>query len=74
MARTITPCRYHILTEKATVISRTSVQHITKEDFDTSEMQEHVKMYHESLNQHIDAASEYVSGENDADFITDMWH
>jgi len=61
---------YHILTEKATVISRTSVQHITKEDFNTSEMQGRVKVYHESLNQHIDAASEYMSGENDADFIT----
>ena len=29
---------YYILTEKATVISRTSVQHITKEEFETQEM------------------------------------
>jgi len=29
---------YYILTEKATILSRTSVQHITKEDFDTNEM------------------------------------
>jgi len=34
-------------------------------------MQERLKVYHESLNQYIDAASEYVSGEDDADFITD---
>ena len=52
---------YFTLTEKVTIISRTSVQHITKKDFDTSEMQERV----------IDAESEYMSGENDADFITD---
>jgi len=44
---------YYILTEKATVLSRTSVQHITKEDFATSEMQERVKKYHVLLNQHI---------------------
>ena len=29
---------YYIRTEKATVLSRTSVQHITKEDFETYEM------------------------------------
>lgn len=29
---------YYILTEKATVISGTSVQHITKEEFETQEM------------------------------------
>jgi len=34
-------------------------------------MQERVKAYHESLNQQINAESEYMSGENDADFITD---
>jgi len=51
---------YYILTETATVLSRTLVQNITKEAFDTAEMQERVKQYHEFLNKHIDSASEYV--------------
>ena len=30
-----------------------------------------MRAYHESLNSNMDAASEYISGENDTDFITD---
>jgi len=62
---------YFILTEKATVLSRTSVQHITKEDFETQEMKERVRVYHEPLNSNMDAVSEYMNGEDDIDFITD---
>jgi len=62
---------YHILTEKATVISRTTVQHITKEEFDTSEMQERVKIYHESLNRNMVAEFEYKNEEDGDDFIND---
>jgi len=60
---------YYILTEKATVLSRTSVQHITKEDFATSEMQERVKEYHVLLNEHINSPQEYQDTEDDNDFI-----
>ena len=62
---------YYILTEKATVVSRTSVQHITKEEFETQDMKDRVADYHESLNRHIDATSEYVNEENGDDFIKD---
>ena len=62
---------YYILTEKATVVSRTSVQHITKEEFETLDMKGRVSDYHESLNRHIDATSEYVNEENGDDFIKD---
>jgi len=62
---------YYILTEKATVLSRTSLQHITKEDFETYEMRERVRVYHEELNQNINAASEYQNEEDGDDFITD---
>jgi len=55
----------------AKFISRTSVHYITKEDFYTSEIQERVKVYHDTLNQHIDAASEYTRAADDDDFIVD---
>ena len=62
---------YYILTEKATVLSRTSVQHITKEEFETIEMRERVTAYHDTLNKHIDTASEYANEEDGGDFIKD---
>jgi len=62
---------YYILTEKATVLSRTSVQHITKEEFQTLEMQERVAAYHETLNKHIDATSEYANEGDGDDFVRD---
>jgi len=62
---------YYLLTEKATILSRTSVQHITKEEFETDEMRERVRVYHEELNQNINAASEYLNEEDGDDFITD---
>ena len=62
---------YYILTEKATVLSRTSVQHITAEEFETTEMKARVTAYHESLDKHIDATSEYVSEESGDDFVKD---
>jgi len=43
----------------------------TKEDFETYEMKERMRIYHESLNRNIDAASECANEEDDADFITD---
>jgi len=46
-----------------------SVQHITKEDFATSEMQERVKEYHVLLNEHINSPQEYQDTEDDNDFI-----
>ncbi len=62
---------YYIWTEKATVLSRTSVQHITEEEFQTAEMQGRVADYHNTLNQHIDATSQYANEENGGDFIRD---
>jgi len=62
---------YYILTEKATVLSRTSVQHITKEEFATSEMQDRVKAYHLSLDEHIESQQEYENTEDDQDFTHD---
>ena len=62
---------YFILTEKATIISRTSVQHMTKEDFATTEMQDRVKEYYKSLDKHMNSKSEYMSEDNDVDFMTD---
>jgi len=62
---------YYILTEKATVLSRTSVQHITKEEFETIDMKERVRIYHETLSRNIDLTSEYNNEEDGDDFITD---
>ena len=62
---------YYLLTEKATILSRTSLQHITKEDFETDEMRERVRVYHEELNRNINAVSEYLNEEDGDDFITD---
>jgi len=68
VARAISP---YILTEKATILSRTSVQHITKEEFETYEMQERVRVYHETLNSSTDAASEYIIEDDDNDLVKD---
>ncbi len=62
---------YFILTEKATVTSRTSVQHITKEEFETQEMRERVTAYHDTLNKHIDTMSEFANEDNGDDFVRD---
>ena len=62
---------YYVLTEKTTVLSRTSVQHITKEEFETIDMKERVRIYHETLNRNIDLTSEYNNEEDGDDFITD---
>jgi len=62
---------YYILTEKATVLSRPSVQHFTKEKFETIDMKDRVRIYHETLNQNIDLTSEYNNEEDGDDFITD---
>ena len=48
-----------------------AVRHDTKEDFETQEMKERVRAYHESLNSNMDAVSEYMNGEDDIDLITD---
>jgi len=62
---------YYILTEKATVLSRTSVQHKTKEEFETIEMKECVTAYHEALNRNIDAVLEYTNEKDGDDFVND---
>jgi len=62
---------YYILTEKGTVLSRTSVQHIPIEEFETAEMKARVTACHETLNRHINATSEYVSEESGDDFVKD---
>ena len=62
---------YYILTEKATVLSRTTVQHITKDEFQTLEMQQRVAAYHDTLNKNIDATSEYANEESRDDFVKD---
>ncbi len=62
---------YYILTEKATVLSRSFVQHIPIEEFETTEMKARVTAYHETLNRHIDATSEYISEESVDDFVKD---
>ena len=62
---------YYILTEKATVLSRTTVQHITKDEFQTLEMQQRVAAYHDTLNKNIDATSEYANEESGDDFVKD---
>jgi len=43
----------------------------TKEDFETQEMKERVRAYHESLNSNMDAASEYMNEGDDIEFTTD---
>ncbi len=48
-----------------------SVQHITKEEFETIKMKDRVAAYHETLNKHINGASEYASGEDGDDFVKD---
>ena len=60
---------YYILTEKATVLSRTPVQHITAEEFETAEMKNRVTKFHEALDMHIDASSEYTNEVNGDDFV-----
>ena len=62
---------YYILTDKATVISRTSVQHITKEEFETAEMKDRVAAYYETLNKHIDTTSEYANDDHGDDIVKD---
>jgi len=55
----------------ATVLSRTSVQHITKEEFETPEMRECVTAYHDTLNKHIDTTSEFGNEDNGDDLVRD---
>ncbi len=62
---------YYILTEKATFLSRTSVQHITKEEFETAEMRDRVVENHETLNKHIDTTLEYANDDHGDDFVKD---
>ena len=50
-------------------MSRTLVQHITKEEFETSEMKVRVAAYHESLDKCIDSESQYTNGPDGGDFV-----
>jgi len=52
-------------------LSRTSVQHITVEEFKTADMKERVAKFHETLNKHIDTTPEYANEENGEDFVRD---
>jgi len=44
---------YYILTEKTTVLSRTTVPHFKKEEFGSPEIQERVSEFYKSLDQNI---------------------
>ena len=62
---------YFILTKKATILSRTSLQRMTKDDFATSVMQGRVEAYHGSLEGHIDSGPGCEDAEDDNDFTKD---
>jgi len=61
---------YYILTEKATVLSRTTVQHFTKEEFGSPEIQERVSEFYKSLDQNINS-NQYMHDSTDVDCIRD---
>ena len=52
-------------------MSRTSVQHITQEEFETVEMKDRVTKFHETLDKYIDTTSEYANEENGDDLVRD---
>ena len=61
---------YYILTNKGEVISRTTVQHIPREEFVKPEVQVAVKEYHVSLDQFL-GQDQYVYEQEDNEFIRD---
>ena len=61
---------YYVLTDKGEVISRTTVQHIPRDEFVKPEVQATVKDYHVSLNQFLGQDQYVYEEENDA-FIRD---
>jgi len=61
---------YYILTERTTVLSRTTIQHFTKEEFGSPEIQERVSEFRKSLDQNINR-NQYTHDSTDVDFIRD---
>ncbi|GFH56846.1 hypothetical protein CTEN210_13322 [Chaetoceros tenuissimus] len=61
---------YYILTDKGEVISRTTVQHIPREEFVKPDVQEAVKSYHSSLDQFL-GQDQYIYPQEDNEFIRD---
>lgn len=61
---------YYILTNKGEVISRTTVQHIPRNEFLKPKVQEAVKSYHISFDQFL-VQDQYVYPQEDNDFIRD---
>ncbi|GFH50498.1 hypothetical protein CTEN210_06974 [Chaetoceros tenuissimus] len=61
---------YYILTNKGEVISRTTVQHIPREEFVKPEVQEAVRSYHTSLDQFL-GQDQYVYPQEDNEFVKD---
>ena len=52
------------------MLSRTTVQHFTKEEFGSPEVQERVSEFHKSLDQNINS-NQYTDDSTDMDFIRD---
>ena len=52
------------------MLSRTTVQHFTKEEFGSPEIQERVSEFHKSLDQNINS-NQYTHDSTDVDFIGD---
>ena len=61
---------YYILTDKGEVISRTTVQHIPRDDFLKPEVQASVKEYHASLDLFL-GQDQYIYDQADNEFIRD---
>lgn len=61
---------YYILTDKGEVISRTTVQHIPRDEFMKPEIQAAVKSYHSSLDQFL-GQDQYIYEQEDNEFIRD---
>ena len=61
---------YWILTEKGTVLARTTVQHLTHDDINLPDVQEQVKQYHIHLDMAL-GANQYNIDDSIDDFVHD---
>ena len=64
---------YYILTDKGEVISRTTVQHIPRDEFLKPDVQDSVKAYHLMLDQFL-GQDQYTYHQEDNEFIWDDIH
>lgn len=62
---------YWILTNNGKVIARTTVQHVTKLETETRDIQQKIRDYHVSLNNHIGAEEFTTDMDELPDFIND---